>query len=141
VETLLSTPGLLRSFSEAEGRPAATWVEPEEHIRENGIDPWLNVTPDAAAVLIAGALNILGLRRVVITGGPTELAPVVMECLSASIVKGAMWARFGKVSVECAPRRRIAGLVAAGIERLVLPKVALNRNAPVSVPEQFVHEA
>jgi hypothetical protein len=32
-----------------------------------------------------------------------------------------MWARFGEVMVQAAPRRRTAGLVAAGLDRLVLP--------------------
>jgi hypothetical protein len=32
-----------------------------------------------------------------------------------------MWSRFGKIEVESAPRRRIAGLVSVGIDRLVVP--------------------
>jgi hypothetical protein len=34
-----------------------------------------------------------------------------------------MWARFGEVECVSAPRRRIAGLVYAGIERLIAPVV------------------
>jgi len=30
-----------------------------------------------------------------------------------------MWGRFGKVVCQTAPRRRVAGLVAVGIDRLV----------------------
>jgi hypothetical protein len=32
-----------------------------------------------------------------------------------------MWARFGEVICEAAPRRRQEGLVAAGIDRLLFP--------------------
>jgi ribosomal protein L19E len=32
-----------------------------------------------------------------------------------------MWARFGELSIETAPRRLAAGLVAVGIDRLALP--------------------
>jgi hypothetical protein len=32
-----------------------------------------------------------------------------------------MWGRFGEVICHQAPRRRTAGLVAAGLDRLVLP--------------------
>ena len=71
--------------------------------------------------MIAGALNVLGLRRVVITGTFHELPPTVLEYLTKAITKGALWARFGEIKVESAPRRRIAGLVAAGLDRLIIP--------------------
>jgi hypothetical protein len=32
-----------------------------------------------------------------------------------------MWGRFGRIDVEAAPRRRIAGLVSVGLDRLVVP--------------------
>jgi predicted NBD/HSP70 family sugar kinase len=70
---------------------------------------------------IAGALNVFGLRRVVITGAVTELSPAVFSYLTAAIDKSALWARFGKLQVEKAPRRRKAGLVAAGIDRFIFP--------------------
>ena len=38
-----------------------------------------------------------------------------------AIQNGAMWARFGQVECLSAPRRRTAGLVAVGIDRLVVP--------------------
>ncbi len=83
--------------------------------------PWLAQALDAAAAAIAGALNVVGLRRVVITGSLTELPPSVMQYLSRAVQNGAMWARFGKVECFSAPRRRTAGLVAVGIDRLVVP--------------------
>jgi len=73
------------------------------------------------AAAIAGALNVLGLRRAVITGSLTELPPVVMQYLSHAVQNGAMWARFGKVECLSAPRRRTAGMVAVGIDRLLVP--------------------
>jgi hypothetical protein len=69
---------------------------------------------------IAGALNVLGLRRVVITGSLAELPPSVVSYLSEAVMRGALWARFGQVKCEAASRRRMAGLVAAGIDRLVI---------------------
>jgi hypothetical protein len=76
---------------------------------------------DATAFAIAGALNVCGLRRVVITGSLEELPSVVLRYLAAAIERGALWARWGRVEVEGAPRRRASGLAAAGMERLVLP--------------------
>ena len=58
---------------------------------------------------------------VVITGSLTELPPVVIEHLSRAIESGAMWARFGKVECRAAPRRRLAGLVAVGIDQFIAP--------------------
>jgi predicted NBD/HSP70 family sugar kinase len=83
--------------------------------------PWLQEALEAVAAVLAGALNVLGLRRVVVTGSLTELPPRVMEHLSDAIRRGAMWARFGEVKVVAAPRRRTAGLVAVALDRLVLP--------------------
>ena len=98
-------------------------------IGQNGIRPWLAQALDAAAVAIAGALNVLGLRRVVITGSLTELPPAVLAHLAKSIQNGSMWAKFGSVECIAAPRRRCAGLVAFGIDRLVVPDTQNNGHA------------
>ncbi len=66
-------------------------------------------------------MNVVGLSRVVITGNLTELPPMVMGHLSQAIQNGAMWAKFGRVECVTAPRRRTAGMVAVGIDRLVVP--------------------
>lgn len=131
VETLVSTRGLLQSLTKAHGGKAANWSALADTIRKERIAPWLARSLDTAAVAIAGALNVLGLRHVIVTGSLTELPGAVMDHLSGAIVKGAMWARFGKVEVECAPRRRTAGLVAVGIDRLVLPMTASVNRGPV----------
>jgi predicted NBD/HSP70 family sugar kinase len=119
VETLVSTRGLLDSFR-THSRKTGTWTELKSHIEKHGVEPWLAQSLDAAAVAIAGALNVLGLKCVVITGSLTELPPIVIHHLSRAIQNGTMWARFGKVGCEAAPRRRTAGLVAVGIDRLVV---------------------
>ena len=129
METLVSLRGLLESFSASNSRKENSWAELRESIFKNGIPPWLAQALDAAAAAIAGALNVLGQRRVVITGSLTELPPAVVEHLSRSIQSGAMWARFGDVECVAAPRRRTAGLVAMGIDRLIVPD---------SSPEDFV---
>ncbi len=121
IETLVSTGGLLESFAAASRKKNKSWTDLSAHILENGIEPWLAQTLDAAAVAIAGALNVLGLRRVVITGSLTELPPSVITHLSRAVQAGSMWAKFGSVECLAAPRRRAAGLVAVGIDRLVVP--------------------
>jgi predicted NBD/HSP70 family sugar kinase len=127
VETLVSTRGLLQSFAEAHPTAPKSWAALRSCIEEHGIDPWLAQTLDAAAVAIAASLNVMGLRLVIVTGSLAELPSVVMDHLTQAIVKGAMWARFGQVEVEAAPRRRTAGLVAVGIDRFVLPMTAHGR--------------
>jgi predicted NBD/HSP70 family sugar kinase len=133
METLISLRGLLESFSAAfstaASRPENSWRELCEHVSRHGIPPWLAQALDAAAAAIAGALNVVGLRHVVITGSLAELPPAVMEYLSRAVQNGAMWARFGRVECISAPRRRTAGLVAVGIDRLVVPDEKENRFA------------
>ena len=133
VETLVSTGGLLESFGAASRKKNKAWPDLSAHILENGIEPWLAQSLEAAAVAIAGALNVLGLRRVVITGSLTELPPSVVAHLSRAVQAGSMWAKFGSVECLAAPRRRAAGLVAVGIDRLVVPE-AMPQNIPPSKP-------
>ncbi len=127
IETLVSKRGLLQSFAAACRGARNTWESLTEAVAARGVPRWLAETLDATADVIAGALNVTGLRRVIITGILTELAPGVMEYLSLAILRGAMWARFGELVIETAPRRRAAGLVAIGIDRLALPMEKNNR--------------
>jgi predicted NBD/HSP70 family sugar kinase len=119
VETLVSRDGLLAAVSRV--HPSVkTWPQLLDHVERTGVESWLENAIGAIAVTIAGALNVLGLRHVVLTGSVTEFPPIVAEQLSAAIVRGAMWARFGKISVITAPRRRTAGLVSTAIDRLLM---------------------
>lgn len=129
VETLVSTRGLLQSFAEAHRRVPPTWANLRQTIAKHGIEPWLAHSLDAAAIVIAGSLNVLGLRRVIITGCLGDLPPPVMDHLAQALRRGALWARFGEIDIQTAPRRRTAGLVAAGIDRLVLPMTARRTSA------------
>lgn len=128
LETLVSTSGLLQSFAAAVPNVERAWPELVKFVAKEGLVPWLAEALEASAAAIAGALNVCGLRRVVITGSLTELPPVVFRYLSAAVERGAMWARFGRVEIQSAPRRRMAGLVAAGIDRLVIPMTEAERS-------------
>jgi predicted NBD/HSP70 family sugar kinase len=122
VESLVSQRGLLRSFGEATGGRRPAWDQLVEQVAERGLPSWFTETLDAMATVIAGALNVLGLRSVVLTGSLTELPATVSRYLSDAIVRGAMWARFGAVRCETVPRRRAAGFVAVGLDKLLLPE-------------------
>jgi predicted NBD/HSP70 family sugar kinase len=119
VETLISTRGLLQSFALAAPSLPHTWPTLVRYIAQESVTGWLSEAIAAAAAVIAGAVNVLGVGHVVITGSLTELGPEVLACLEQAVVKGTMWARFGKVTCVSAPRRRTAGLVCVGIDRLV----------------------
>jgi predicted NBD/HSP70 family sugar kinase len=122
LETLVSQSGLLESFAAArQGNGPLTWKELTRYVSERGVEPWLAGTLSATAQVIAGALNVLGLHHVVITGVLNDLPTVVVDFLSNELRKGALWARFGEVACQRASHRRAAGLVTAGLDRLVLP--------------------
>lgn len=133
LETLVSTRGLLQTFEENSPADPNTWQAFNKHIAEHGLVPWLAETLNAAAAVIAGALNVVGLRRVIVTGSLVDLPPVVLHHLAGAISGGALWGRFGKIDVEGAPRRRIAGLVSVGIDRLIVPMtdVEIRLGSPV----------
>ena len=123
METLVSRPGLLRSFADAHRiEKTPRWPALVKHVAQHGVEPWLADALDAAARVMAGAMNVLGLRHLVITGALAELPDSVRSHLAQSVQRSAMWARFGTLTVTTAPRRRAAGLVAAGIDRVLLPR-------------------
>ena len=119
VETLISTRGLLQSFALAAPNAPHTWPALIQYVEREGVSGWLSEAIGAAAAVIAGAVNVLGVGHIVITGSLTELAPSVLKHLEQAVVKGTMWARFGKVTCVSAPRRRTLGLVCVGLDRLI----------------------
>lgn len=129
VETLISRRGLLESFGAAQRKGEVNWLALTQDIEKNGIAPWLEEALDAAGTVIAGALNVLGLRKVVLTGSLGELPPAVLDHLSSAILSGAMWARFGEMECQGAARRRTAGMVGMAIDRLVIPMTAREGSA------------
>jgi predicted NBD/HSP70 family sugar kinase len=126
METLVSVRGLLKSFAEAGGWGSHSWSGLREEVVRRGLPPWLAGTLDAAAIPIAASLNVLGLRRVVITGSLGELPPTVLDHLSLAIRSGTMWARFGSVECTGERRQRLSGLVATGIDRFIVPERPAN---------------
>jgi predicted NBD/HSP70 family sugar kinase len=121
VETLLSRAGLLKSFAEAEPQQPQTWAALARSLERPGVPVWLAASLDSGAAVIAGALNVLGLRQVVLTGHLSELPASVTDYLRSAVNQAAMWARFGAIICETAPRQRAAGLAAAGMDRLLVP--------------------
>ncbi len=132
METLASRPGLLESFVADRRRGPRDWTALEQDVAARGLRPWLAAILDAAATSIAGALNVLGLRRVIVTGCLAELPGPVLERLGRAVSGGSMWARFGDVVCQGAPRRRMAGLVSAALDRLLVPGVDETAAAAVS---------
>lgn len=122
VETLASRDGMLMSLATQHGKRRAGWRQLVKHVEAHGIEPWLKRSLDAAGTTIGGALNVVGVRHVVVTGSLTELPDGVMHYLGEAVERAAMWARFGQVVCTAAPRRRAAGLAAAAIDQLILPR-------------------
>ena len=124
METLLSRRGLFTSVQETAGKAMAgmkySWNLVEEYIQKHELEPWLRRSLQAGAASIAEAMNVLGVGRVVITGTFSTLPEPVREYLAAEIRKGAMWGKFGEVSIEYEERRRMRGVICVGIERLIV---------------------
>lgn len=126
LETLLSRKGLLQSLAEAGMDKASRsadgqeWSQVLKRVQTHGIESWLASTLDAGAMVIAGAMNLLGVTHVMMTGALAELPCEVIEMLGARLQVHAMWGRFGTVTCLAVPRRRAAGLMEAAISRVVL---------------------
>jgi predicted NBD/HSP70 family sugar kinase len=117
LETLISRNGLLASA--AEHAQPRSWPALIAHLADRPIPPWLRQSLESTAVDVAAALNLLGLRQVVLTGAFHELPPSCIAYLNASVRQHAMWARFGEISVRTAPRRRQAGMVSLALDNML----------------------
>ncbi|MBL9148598.1 MAG: ROK family protein [Phycisphaerae bacterium] len=124
LETLVSRGGLLASFRTRRRAPKATWDDCVEHVAARGIEPWLATSIDAAATVIAGALNLIGVSELVVTGDLPALHPDVTALLDERVQAHALIGRFGRLVCRTAPRRRVFGLVTAAADRVLLAEPA-----------------
>ena len=118
LETLITRGGLLASARE-NGQPN-TWPALIEFLTDHPLPRWLTQSLESTAVDVAAALNLLGLRQVVLTGAFRELPPSCVDFLTDSVRQHAMWARFGEISIRTAPRRRQAGVVSVALDSMLL---------------------
>ena len=130
LETLVSRGGVLQSFRSARRRPRATWQECMRHVAARGVEAWLAPSIDAAATVIAGALNLVGATELVLTGDLPALHPDLVDALERRVQEHALVGRFARLGVRLAPRRRMLGLVAAAADRLLLPEPAMPAARP-----------
>jgi predicted NBD/HSP70 family sugar kinase len=115
IETLVSLRGLLQSSVDHNG--PGTWAAFTNELKSGEIPQWLKTSLEALAFTIAGVLNVQGIENVVLTGILTECPQAVTDYLGEKIRSASMWSRLGDVTFKVAPRRRIAGMISAGIDR------------------------
>jgi predicted NBD/HSP70 family sugar kinase len=124
LETLMSRRGLFLSVHEHLGKKVQlgryAWTAVQKHIGQFGLEAWLKRSLQAAGANIAGAMNVLGLGRVVITGTMSDLPEEACDFLAGEIRRAALWGKFGEVAIVFAPRRRMRGLISLGIERMLV---------------------
>jgi predicted NBD/HSP70 family sugar kinase len=127
LETLAGRAGVLATAGEV-ARPAASWLDLVAAWRDGPLPPWLFATIDATAMVLAGALNLLGLREVVVVGEVAELHPALVPTLRDGLMAHSLLGRFGRVECTLAPARRRLGLLAAAVDRVLLPAAARARS-------------
>lgn len=115
IETQISRPGLLATGVE-HGAPN-DWEGFLQWLATRDVPAWLARDLDAVAFVIAGALNVLGLKQVVLTGYVNQLPDAVKKHLVDTIQRSAMWARFGQVTCTLSRRHRLAGMVCTAMQQ------------------------
>ena len=118
LETLISRNGILASARQH--GYANDWQTLTTRIADEPMPRWFQSALEATAVAIASALNVLGLRQVVLTGWLSALPEPIRQHLHNAIRADTMWARFGSVVCRSAPRRRLAGMISLAIDRTIL---------------------
>jgi predicted NBD/HSP70 family sugar kinase len=123
LETLASQRGLIQSLREAKGHAPTHALTFTDVVKaaERELPPWMRATFDAIATCVSAALNLFGVRRVVMVGRISELPAPASDYLIGVIQRASMWSRFDAVAVTLAPKRVSRGLVIAGIHRFVMP--------------------
>jgi N-acetylglucosamine repressor len=123
LETLASQRGLIQSLREAKGHSATHNLTFADVVKaaESDLPPWMRATFDAIATCVSAALNLYGVRRVVMVGVIADLPALASDYLIGVIQRASMWSRFDAVAVTLAPKRVSRGLVIAGMHRFVMP--------------------
>lgn len=117
VETLVSRSGLTQTSREHGG--PETWDDLINEINKRGLPKWMKQALDATANTVAGALNVEGIANALFTGTITEFPESVTDYLCEQVRRGTMWSRLGTVVCKRAPRRRMAGMICVGIDRVL----------------------
>ena len=120
LETLLGRQGLLKSARQHKRPDVRSWDKLVEWLASEPLPEWLEQTLDHTARVIAGALNSMGVSKVVLVGDLPALHPEIVERLSAGVNQHVLWGRFGKISVIAAARQRLFGLSMAALDRVIL---------------------
>lgn len=121
LETLIAERWLVRSLAETTGESDLTFAHVCRAAQGPELPTFLVEALDATAACISGILNVLGLKRVLLSGIIRDLGPRATDHLIARIRRFAMWSRFDTVEVEFVQRRRARGLTIAGIQRVIMP--------------------
>lgn len=123
LETLFSHSGLLRAWAGHSDRPFERWADLANHLAQHPrLDTaWAEPTLDAAGSVIGGALNMVGVQRVVFTGAANELPEPLQQRLAGLVREHSLWGRLQRIDCCFAPRHRMRGMVATGIDHLVAP--------------------
>lgn len=122
LETMLGKPGLLDTFGKAAHDAKPQWDKLIEMIQlVNGTPNWLMPTLLQAAQIIGGVMNVLGVNDVVITGILTDFPRPCLDDFAQLIQKNCMAGQFGNINTIFAPRRRLLGMAAVGVDRILIP--------------------
>lgn len=122
LETVLGKPGLLATFAEGTSEKKPTWDKLIKQVNTATQTPaWLAPTLLHAAQIIGGVMNVLGVNDVVITGLLSEFPKFVLDDLATGIQQNCMAGQFGKINTTFAPRRRLLGMAAVGVDRILIP--------------------
>lgn len=121
LETLVGRDALLATLDIGPNDWYPRWVAAAAELSPRKLPPRFRQALEAAALGIAGALNVLGLDRVILTGFLGDLPEPVLDTLRERIHAASIAGRFGTVSTTVAPRRRLAGLARVGIDEVITP--------------------
>lgn len=121
LETLIRRDAVLESLNIRGDDWHAEWTKAAQQLSAGTLPQPFRYALEATGLVIAGALNVLGLNHVIATGYIGELSPSVLRILTDRIQQAAVAGRFGVVQTTFAPRQRLAGLASIGIERVIAP--------------------
>jgi predicted NBD/HSP70 family sugar kinase len=93
LETLASARGLIQSLREAKGHAATHALTFTDVVKaaDRELPSWMRATFDAIATCVSAALNLYGVRRVVMVGRIAELPAPATDYLIGVIQRASMW--------------------------------------------------
>lgn len=122
LETVVNESALLEMWRKTEPSQAQSADQMYAFIRERGLPFFLLPALDAIASTVAGAVNLLGIRQVVLDGPLPHAHSSVVEYVTERVNTLSLWGKFDRVECVASVGSRQQGMASLALDEVILSR-------------------